>query len=445
MGQRRTRGVVAVLGFLWLTGCATYSEKLLEARQQANAGSYDGAIAFLNETLGVDHDDDLPSSWKDDRTLAALERSVLLQATERYGASARTLGAADEELEILDLSADAIGEIGAYIYSDSARKYKAPPTEKLSVNAVNMLNYLAQGDLGGAGVEARRFTNTRDYLESTGVEVVDRMGSYLAGFTFEHSGEGDRALRYYDEALSGGALATLEAPVRRLAASNSYRGPHVKALLESAGGATAPDRPSEVLVVVSLGRVPHKEPKRIPIGAAVGIAGTFVTGNTAILERSIFKVVVYPELTASHSAASGADVSIDGSPARLELLARLGQGIRREYEKIKPRIIAAALTRMITRAAAAEGARVAGRQAGSAGALVGLLAALTTEATLVALDKPDTRSWTFLPNQVYVARQAVKPGRREVRVGIRGVAETRALTLDVPEGGFGVAVVTVPR
>jgi hypothetical protein len=445
MGQRWTRRAVAVLGLVWLTGCATYSERLLEARQDTNAGSYDAAISNLNDFLGVGSDDEVPTSWKSDRPLAALERGVLLQATDRYADSARTFSAAEGELELLDLSPDAIGEIGSYIYSDSARKYKAPPTEKLSLNAFNMLNYLALGDLGGAGVEARRFTTTRDYLQSIGIDKTGRLGSYLAGFTFEYSGEGDRALRYYDEALAGGRLASLEAPVRRLAAANPYRGPRVKALLQEVGGPIDAARPSEVLVVVSLGRVPYKVPERMPIGAAVGIAGTFITGNTAILERSIFKVVVYPDLTSSDTLASGAEVSIDGRTVPVELLDRLGKDIRQEYEKIKPRIIGAALTRMIARAAAAEGARVAGQQAGNAGALVGLLAALATEGTLVALDKPDTRSWTFLPNQIFVARHPVQPGQREVRVTVRGLGETRTLRLDVPEGGFGVAVVTVPR
>jgi len=100
---------------------------------------------------------------------------------------------------------------------------------------------------------------------------------------------------------------------------------------------------------------------------------------------------------------------------------------------------------MIARAIAAEGARAAGNEAGGAGALIGLLAALATEGSLVALDKPDTRSWTFLPDQVSVSRTAVSPGRHEMEVTIPGVAEARTISVDVPKAGFAVVVVTVPR
>lgn len=141
--------------------------------------------------------------------------------------------------------------------------------------------------------------------------------------------------------------------------------------------------------IVTLGRVPYKVPKRIPIGAAIGIAGTFVTGNTAILERSAFKLLVYPELEPSGTRATQA-----------------------------------------------------GMQAGPA---IGLLAALAAEGSLVALDKPDTRSWTFLPQRVALSRIPVEPGDHEVEVSIVGLGETRSIPVRVPEDGFAVVLVSVPR
>ena len=255
-------------------------------------------------------------------------------------------------------------------------------------------------------------------------------------------GEGDRALRYYEEALAAGSLASLAAPVARLAATHPYRGPNLEALLAEHPAKGVGARPAEILVVVPLGRVPYKVPKRLPIGAAVGIAGTFVTGNTAILERSVLKVIVYPELEKSGSRARSAEIRIDGESASFEVVARIGGEIEKEYELIKPRIIGAALTRLITRALTAEGVRVAGRQINP---IVGLLAALAAEGTLVALDKPDTRSWTFLPDHVGVARIPVASGKHEVEVTISGLGEVRSAAVDVSEGGFAVVVVTVPR
>ena len=127
---------------------------------------------------------------------------------------------------------DAIGEIGRYVYSDSAGVYKLPPSERLALNAVNMLNFLALDDLQSAAVEARRFIVAREYLEGLELSAPgSEFGSYLAGLTFEKLGQGNRALRFYEEALGTGSLATLEAPVSRLAASNPYRGPGIVELL----------------------------------------------------------------------------------------------------------------------------------------------------------------------------------------------------------------------
>ena len=442
--ERGTSAIVLWMTLGLLSGCATYSERVEDVRKESSRGAYSSALDKVNKAIGVRSVDDLPRSWKGDRPLAVLERSILLQATEEYAKSARDMSGAETELELLDLKTDTAGQIGKYVYSDSSQDYEASPTERLALNGLNMANYLALGDIAGAAVEARRFTNMRDYLSSVGLDAHGTFGAYLSGFVFERMGEGDRALRYYEEALEQGQLASLVAPVSRLASFNPYRGPALNTLLAKstaqAGG--APAAPSEILTVFALGRVPYKIPKRIPIGAAVGIAGTFVTGNTAILERSAFKVVVYPELEASKTRAGKANLKIDGQNIPVEQVSSLGADIRAEYQLIKPKIIGAALTRMIARAAVAEGARAAGQQVGP---VLGLLAALAAEGSMVALDKPDTRSWTLLPNHVAIARTAVASGTHQVDVVIPGVAEKRSITVDVPKGGFAVVVVTVPR
>lgn len=431
-----------------LFGCATYSERVAEVRNAADRGSYQAALKRINGVLGVRSVEDMPSSWKGDRPLAALERSILLQATGQYDSSRRDMSAAESELELLDLKTDTPGQIGKYVYSDSVQDYEASPTERVALNGLNLANYLAIGDLSGAAVEARRFTNMRDYLESIDLETHGAFGAYLAGFTFERLGEGDRALRYYEEALEAGKLESLIEPVRRLAALNPYRGPRLNELLAGAPDqvGSRPRPRAEIVVVVPLGRVPYKVPKRIPIGAAVGFAGTWITGNPAILERSLFKFVVYPELERSGSRARQATLTIDGSAVPVEMVSHLGDEIRKEYDQIKAKILGAALSRMIARAAVAEGARFAGRQAGGGlGAILGLLGAFAAEGSLVALDEPDTRSWTLLPGRVAIARTTVEPGKHEIAVRVPGVSESRSMTVDVRDGGFSVIVVTVPR
>jgi hypothetical protein len=410
----------------------------------------------LNDILGVGSYEEIPDDWTTHRPLAALERAMLLQAQNKNEWSARDLSAAETELEFLDLKLDTAGNIGKYIYNDSAEIYKAQPTERLALNALNMLNYLAMDNLEGAAVEARRFTIAREYLQSLDEDGVEgshgAFGSYLSGFVFEKLGEPDRALRYYEEALDAGNLEALREPVLRLYDQGNYAGIKLNKYINELGASdpreiqspsSSPEKEGEILFILGLGRVPYKIPKRIPIGAAVGYAGIWVTGNADLLSYSAFKVVIYPELTNPDGQFTKVTVNLGGRNLPVELLTDLGAEITREYETIKPKIIGAALTRMIARAAAAEGARELARKKGSGAAL---LAALATEASLVGLDKPDTRSWTFLPARIYVCRAKVPSGLNEIRVGLTGRSqETRMIQVDVPKGGFSVVVVTVPR
>lgn len=460
-----------------VTGCATYTDRTKLARDAAQSGNLAASEKILNKFLKTKDSSDLPDKWKRETIVALLERSMVLHARGQWKLSARDMGAADKQLVLLDIARDP-GQIGKWIFSDSAGKYHAPPSEKLALNAFNLLNYLMLGDLSGARVEAKRFTITREYLSNNdgGKDAHGAFGSYLAGFAYERLGETESALRYYDEALQQGDFASLHAPIARLAARSSFRSPRLRAILGEAAAqspapsasrpattllaqstepvpepgpaATAPAASGELLVVMNVGRVPLKIPERMPIGLAIGLAATWITGNTAILERSALKFVNYPELVPSRALFNSGQLLVDGKEWPMELATNLDAEIVREYDALRPKILGAAITRMIVRAGVAEGARAAGSQAkDGAGALVGLLASIAAEGALVAADKPDTRSWTMLPAFVFVARVPVSPGKHTVTITATGSGgqERREFSADVKPGGFVAVDVTTLR
>ncbi|MEX1362348.1 MAG: hypothetical protein AB1Z98_04435 [Nannocystaceae bacterium] len=510
--RARVAGALALAASV-TASCATYSDKTEEARAALLRGDYEGSVKQLDKILKVRSFDEMPSEWKKNFALVVLERAMVLQAMREYSSSAKNFIAADKELELLDIARDGAGKLGKYVYSDSATKYKTSPVEKLSLNAMNMINYLVRGDLSGAKVEAKRFTVMRTYMRDYKPDVEHgAFGSYLAGFVNERLGNADEALRYYDEALQERDFGSLREPIERLAARGSYRGERIKDYLPTGGtgAATKPEpepppvqkpavkvepeapppasdsppepepppvqspapptgvlsspvagtspwvvaapgrTPTEILVVAKTGRVPYKVPERIPIGAAIGLAGAYVTGDTTLLEYGMFKVVVYPELAKPNNMFVDAELRVDGTLVAMDEATNLGGEIIAEYEEIKPKIIGAALTRMIVRAAAAEGARAGGNAAaedsGAAG-LVGFLAAAAIEGTLVALDKPDTRSWSTLPDRVHIGRAVVPPGAHTVEVTVFGPGgkERHTTEVQVQEGGFTVVDVTTLR
>jgi tetratricopeptide (TPR) repeat protein len=519
--KRAARRVVVAAALVLGTAsiaCATYSDKTEAARAALVRGDYTGSIKQWNKILDVRDADELPAEWKKEHALVVLERATVLQAMRQYDSSAKSFGAAEKQLEFLDIARDGAGKLGKYVYSDSATKYKTSPTEKLSLNAMNLVNYLVQGDLSGAKVEAKRFTVMRTYLRDYDPEHEHgAFGSYLAGFVHERLGNADEALRYYDEALQERDFGSLAEPIARLAERGSYRGERIRDYLPAdappvptpqpegvvapepapapagepasapeAGPASAdappvqhPDlasvsgdpaaavlgslpprghafaaparsAPAEILVIAKTGRVPFKVPERIPIGAAIGLAGAYVTGDTTLLEYGMFKVVVYPELVRARNLFVDAELRIDGKLVAMDEASDLGAEIVAEYEDIKPKIIGAALSRMIVRAAAAEGARAGGNAAakdsGAAG-LVGFLAAAAIEGTMVALDKPDTRSWSTLPEKVHIGRAVVPAGAHTVEVTVFGPGgkERHTTELQARDGGFAVFDVTTLR
>lgn len=445
--KKRPRVVVVALALAAasLDGCATYIDRLAVANQATALGSYQSAVAEMNSVLGVASTDDLPTQWTGDRPLGVLERGMLQQTLTRYPGSARDLSAAEQELELLDLRGDAIGALGSYLYSDSVKTYKTPPSERLALNPINLMNYLAASDLDGAAVEARRFQVMRDYLDGENIKAEGpaTLGAYLAGFVFEQRGEGDRALRYYDEALARGRLDSLVGPVQRLARLHPYRGAQIAQLMKSSGSAPVGKPGRELLIVLNLGRVPHKEPRRIPVGVAVGLAGTYISGNVDYLKYGAAKVVVYPELVDTPSSLGTAIVRVDNRDTPIEQVVDLSAAVRAEYEEAKPKIIAAALTRMAARAAVAEGVRAAGKAESD---VLGDILSILFESALVAFDRPDTRSWTMMPARVLAARLPVDAGTHTVTVSFAGNgAADRSLSVDISAPGAVAVVVTEPR
>jgi hypothetical protein len=199
---------------------------------------------------------------------------------------------------------------------------------------------------------------------------------------------------------------------------------------------------------MNVGRVPYKVPERMPIGLAVGLGATYITGDTTILERSALKFVIYPELVPSRALFNTGTLVIDGQAHPLELATNLDAEIVREYEALKPKIIGAAITRLIVRAAVAEGARAAGNQAkDGAGAVVGLLAALAAEGPWSRPTSPTPAAGPCCPRSCSSRACRSNPARTASRITAMGSGgrETHDFKIDVKAGGFAVLDVTTLR
>ena len=392
--------------------------------------------------MEVRSDADLPADMQSDKALFVLDRGSIQQSIGGFAHSKVDLEAADKAIDMLDIAHDAKDSIGEYVFSGSSGKYQAPPYEKLMVNTLDMLNYLELRDLDGARVEARRLAVMQKYMTDElheGDNPVLGLGGLLAGLTYEASGQADEALRWYDQTLAFTGFHALGPPVRRLMQRSGYRSPRLKEL--EAAGPPPPDPAQagegEIVFVVGYGRVPHKIPQRVPIGLALtwsagAISPDNVRKANELAAQGLVTWINFPTLGPEQGGYAVPACVLDGRFVQLEEAVDVTTQVRAEWKKIEGRIIVSAITRLIPRLAVGAAAKAAAGKNG----LVGELLSLGAQATLTALDTPDTRSWETLPARVAIARVRVPAGRHTVHIDARGVL--RDTTVDVEKGGWAV-------
>lgn len=443
----RLVAALAVLAIAALQGCASHSERMLPVRSALDRGDPRGAIALLDKEMGVQTPADLPKDLgSSDNALFVLDRGSIQQSVAAFDRSKVDFEAADKAIDMLDLAHDAKDTIGEYVFSGSSGKYQAPPYEKLLVNTLDMLNYLELKDLNGARVEARRLAVMQRYIADDLKEndnAVLGLGGFLAGYTFEKSESYDEALRWYDQALPFTGFHSLQDPVRRLLPLSHYRTPRLSELEGASDGSAPAPAPSdgndgEIVFVVGYGRVPHKIAQRIPIGLALTMmSGALSPGNVEQANRLAAQGLVtwvnYPTLGPERGGYTIPACVLDGRYVQLEEAVNVTDQVRVEWKKIEGKIIVSAITRMISRLAIGS---VAGAVAGQKNGLIGTLVSLGAQATLTALDTPDTRSWETLPARVAIARVRVAAGQHTIHLDARGVRRDATITVD--KGGWSV-------
>ncbi len=433
-------------------GCAGHESRVRTSLEALDRGAPTEAIASLDEEMGVASSTELPKNLEGDNALLLLDRASIQMWLGRYAESSRDFGAADKAIEILDMRANAADDLGRYLFSDSVGRYRAPPYEKLMINTMNLASYLAQGKLEDAKVEARRLAVLQKYLEDQKEETtLLGLGSYLAGFAFEKAGSKDEALVFYEDALKYTSYASLRDPLASLTGGQTSQ-TRIGELIRGAAPLPPVSATGEcdVVVLVNVGRVPEKEPRRIPIGLALTLVAGYISPDdnaraNELAAKGLVTWINFPTLGRSRGAYSEPSLSVDGEARGVELAVDVAEEARAAYEKAEPAIVLSAITRLLARAVAGEVTELAasgGKRDGGAG-IFGVLAGLATTATLTVLDTPDTRSWTTLPSHVAIARMRLSAGHHVIRISVRGIL--RDIPLDAKAGGYAVVTMSALR
>lgn len=472
-----TRFPAILVAVALLAGCATYTDELQPVRDAAVAGRTEAAVDLLNERLDVDSAAEVPAELDEQDVLWLLERGALVQALGDYERSARDLALADQNLEVLDVTRAKATDLARYFYSDDAVTYRAPTYERLLLNTLNMVNYLALGNYEGARVEARRFRVFEDFAEDSedrkALAASLSLGNWAAGLTFELSGDYGAAVRHYARAYAlghrdGDLRDRLVALVRTTGftpADGEGEGlGEVLAAAKERGPMDATEYretwvEGQVVAVLQTGWVPYRVPERVGLADLIFWAGLVTKGPHLsdaesrqvgkLLAEGVVKWVNFPVLvTAGLPAPAAPAIAVDGQGLEPGAPTRTAEEAVAAYEREKGVIAVSAITRLLTRFAAGKATEAVIEHATEkkgkkreSGEIVGWLAGLLVEGTLAALDKPDTRGWTMLPGEIRVVRTTLPPGEHRLVVTVRGSRDERTVRM-TPRG---VAVLNFSR
>lgn len=400
LAQRRGRYVVVVL-VLWQAtsaGCASHVHRLQQVRGHFYTGDLPGArgeVQRLLEKPGRDGD------------VLLLDQAVIELADGRPAEAERLLRHVRNRFEHLEQKA--LGESAlSMVTDDTALAYAGEDHEK-----VLLLSLLALSNLMAGGGDAQAYAlqiadKQQQLIRDTGgleqhpelANVQVALGPYLRAALAEES-------RFnLDDAVRARTMVVTYQPEFRDGQADLQRAQF-----------DVPAQPGHgVLYVFALtGRGPTKEEAlEIPTQAALLIADRIISATGKHELPPTIAPIRVPKLVPRPNRVARVEVTINGvREGETATLVDVGRLALAHYEADYPAIVGRAVARRIIKKGAVYAVKDAvGAQRNPLADIALTLAGIAWEAT----EKPDTRCWGLLPDQIQVLRLELPVG--EHRLGL---------------------------
>jgi hypothetical protein len=397
---------IVLLSSVGIIGCASYTDETRELRAFYRGGSYGEALKALESSSVKDEDRN--------RMLYRMEKGSLLERMENRPAARRLWIEADligDQLYTVSLSRTA----ASFVVNDSMTDYEGEDYEKVGIHTQLALSYIADGDLAGARVSAKKINAKLDLLnrERKGDEShyrSDAFASYLSGLIFEARGEWDDAIIDYGNAVKSyqtdfasyadGVPSSLVLAYDRLLARRG-RTDRRNPLQKSFPKLLAKQRPlpsgsGELAVIHQVGSIAIKQSESFvfPFGKHVVRFSFPVIRKTS---RSIGSTgIEAPQMD------QGGRIDL----TRADLTADMDLIARQCLEDRRFRMMTKSAARLIAKAQLTE----------KATENYGLLGWIIGNVYSVATETADTRSWTLLPESYMVSRVALTAGKHRIKI-----------------------------
>lgn len=403
-----------------LSGCAGYGDWVRQMEQRIARDDPQAALRVLEERAG---------ERGRDAVLYQLNRAMILRMQGDLRASNAAFEAAKAAIDSV-LAVSVSEQAGAITVNDAQRSYVGEPFERAYIHFYAALNYLDLGDPDGARVEMLQLDALLATFAGAG-QPGAALPRYLAGMIFESRGEWSDALIAYRKALEGyrnypaeGRIAPPAFLGRDLVRLAGRLGLDEQAKRWGAEFGVSPGEAergageAEIVLLVHAGLAPLKHETGVaaptPGGRIISVAMPVYASRRPVVRGAVL--------------SAGAGVTRTALAEDIEEIARATLDL--QYGSVLARTVARAAIK-----------HEASRQAGRENELVGLVVNLAG----LASERADTRSWTTLPNRIYLARLPVPSGPSIARVeleGRGGVIETLEIPVDLAPGEIRIVSVT---
>lgn len=424
---------------LLLCSCANKSMTRYEALAPAlEKDGFDGAIHKVKK-----EEKDLYGS--NSQFLYYFDLGTLHHYNRDFKESALNLDKAEEIYDDL-YTRSVTNEAAAVVTNDNVRPYRARPFEIVVLHELQILNYLAMGDVDGAMVEIKRAQLALERLYQKDNEKVNDNGflRYLCGLVYDLAGESDDAAISYVQAVKAFDEGNIKMPkevwefvnenLRRTDRADNLKDLKHEPLAATPTASKAHELGQEIIVI---GYAGHS-----PILGELYMSGTFVSGGVMHLNYkdsqtgkiSSFTLVAppvsggngetfhigfsLPEKKTLPQRVKGFDVSVDGQRFSPEKIMDVNAELDKNIKEETPTTITRTAVRVTLRTIAAQQAKKAMK---TDNVLLNLVTSLGTDVAQSQLEQADLRIGLFMPNSIYMSRTPVETGVHNVTVKATGM------------------------
>ena len=388
---------------VFLASCASPA-KLRDEKigKPLGAGNYSAAISNIEK-------DKKKLYNTEDAFLFEFDLGVLYHYEQDYEKSIKHFANAEIILDEL-YTRSVTNEAAALLTNDNIRPYRAYPFEIQWLHKIQILNYLALGEIDGAVVQSRRALLAIQSLQEKEEDDFNESAAlhYLIGLSFERQRSEDDARIAYNNAgklfSNSGFTPKLAmqawesgqqeiivvgyAGISPILAENKFWGTYAGGLIllhyKDANGSSQ---------TISL------------IAPGVG------DGTTTTLQFAIPKMVDRTSQTTAFS------VSVNGSAKITEPISNTKYSLKKDLENGESTLLLRTATRVILRTIAANKAKEKMASAAGGGA-AGLLLSLGTDIATYAMENADLRLGIAMPLTLQIIRIPVEPGKHAVKIDV---------------------------